>query len=623
MILSVIIPAYNCQIYLNPLIEVLQSQLSDETEVIVIDDGSKTPISVPKECTLIRKTNGGAASARNAGIDSAKGEYIAFIDADDMVREDYIEILLKKIKDEKPDYIYLSWETFGKGWDYKVSLKSIDDEFPPFNLCCWNRVYKRSLIGSTRFNENKAIAEDAQFIREVETKGKKKAFIPESIYFYRTDNEDSLTHKFSNGTLNMKRVVYNLPVVTEDMKYLLEETKELDKDSEVIIMTNRNEIPELARHAMIIKPQRIAGTELRGEQTNLFKQIPKPFKTQVVIYIGNAFNIGGVETWIYNFCANMHKFYDIMVLYDKHYGPEQIARLSQIVLVHKNMGRSIACDTLLNMRITDKPPKNVIAKQIIQVCHTCRMKDWKIQPEYDKLIYVSDTARKSFTEDGEVIYNMTYFEKPKRILKLVSATRLTFEKGEMRMLKFAEGLRARNIPFVWFVFTDRPLERKVDGIIEMLPTLDVRSYVQDADYLVQLSDCEAFCYSLVESLELGTPVITTPIEVLKELQIEDRVHGYIVPFDMKEVPYEEIYNEIPKITLQLDNEFIQSQWKKILGKTRPKEKTESPTTTVRILEDYGDMELGRNVKEGEVIAMRTPRAYMLIALGKAEVYIGT
>lgn len=623
MILSVIIPAYNCQIYLNPLIEVLQSQLSDETEVIVIDDGSKNPISVPKECTLIRKTNGGAASARNVGIDSAKGEYIAFIDADDMVREDYIEILLKKIKDEKPDYIYLSWETFGKGWDYKVSLKSVNDEFPPFNLCCWNRVYKRDLIGSTRFNENKAIAEDAQFIREVETRGKKKAFIPESIYFYRTDNEQSLTHRFSQGTLDMKRVVYNLPIVTKDMTYLIEETKELDKDSEVIIMTNKNEIPELSEHAMIIKPQAITGTELRGEPTNLFKPLPRPFRTQIVIYISNAFNIGGVETWIYNFCANMHEFYDIMVLYDKHYGPEQIERLSKIALVHKNMGRSIMCDTLLNMRITDKPPKNVAAKQIIQVCHTCRIKDWKIQPEYDKLIYVSDTARKTFKEPGEVIYNMTYPQKPRRILKLVSATRLTFEKGEKRILKFAEGLRARNIPFVWFIFSDKPLERKIDGIIEMLPTLDVGSFIQDADYLVQLSDSEAFCYSIVESLELGTAVITTPINVLEELQIEDGVHGYIVPFDMQGIDYEKIYNEIPKAILSIDNEFYQNEWKKLLGKTRPKEVESKPTMAIKILEDYGDVELGRYVRAGEVITMRTPRAMTLVALGKAEVDIGT
>lgn len=623
MKLSIIIPAYNANNYVHPLIENLRSQITKDVEIIVVDDGSKTPISVPKEFILLRKRNGGAASARNVGIDSAKGEYIAFIDADDNVREDYIEILLKKIEEENPDYIYLSWETFGKGWDYKVILKSMSDEFPPFNLCCWNRVYKRELIGDIRFNENKAIAEDAQFIREVETKGKKKAFIPESIYFYRTDNEQSLTHRFSKGTLDMKRVVYNLPIVTKDMTYLIEETKELDKDSEVIIMTNKNEIPELSEHAMIIKPQAITGTELRGEPTNLFKPLPRPFRTQIVIYISNAFDIGGVETWIYNFCANMHEFYDIMVLYDKHYGPEQIERLSKIVLVHKNMGRSIMCDTLLNMRITDEPPKNVAAKQIIQVCHTCRIKDWKIQPEYDKLIYVSDTARRTFKEPGEVIYNMTYPQKPKRNLKLVSATRLTFEKGEKRILKFAEGLRARNIPFIWFIFSDKPLERKVDGIIEMLPTLDVGSFIQDADYLVQLSDSEAFCYSIVESLELGTAVITTPISVLEELQIEDGVHGYIVPFDMQGIDYEKIYNEIPKAILHIDNEFYQNEWKKLLGKTRPKEVESKPTMAIKILEDYGDVELGRYVRAGEVITMRTPRAMTLIALGKAEVDIGT
>lgn len=629
MLLSIIIPAFNAEPYLKSLLNRLKGQLNDKVEIIVIDDGSKVPVKVPSGIILERQENKGAAAARNKGIDIAKGEYISFIDADDMVREDYIPKILETIKD-KPDYIYLSWETFGGGWDYKVKLKSVSDKFPPFNLCCWNRIYRRDMIGKVRFNEKKAVAEDAQFIREVKEEGKKKAFIPDSIYFYRTDNKNSLTKRMSKGLLDMKRIVYYFPTVTKDMEWLIEEAKKETETAEVIVMTNRNDLPKLREYAMVIPPQPIKGTELRGQSTSLYKKIPQPIKTQVVIYIKNAHDIGGVETWIYNFCMQMYKLYDIMVIYDDHFGAKQIERLAPFVMIHKNMGRQILCDTLLNMRITDAIPENINAKEIIQVCHTCQMKEnYKIQKEYDKIVFVSKAAAESFESQVgkkyKVIPNMTYPKDEKKILKLVSATRLTYEKGEDRIYKMAAGLKENNIPFIWMIFADRPLKKKIDGIIEMPQTLELKSFIEDADYLVQLSDVEAFCYSIVEALELNTPVITTPIKVLSELGFKDGKNGYTIPFNLSKVDYSKIYNNIPKFVYKYDNDKIVKQWQKLLGDSKPtgtyQSNSETTTMKIRIIEDYGDVELGRNVTAGEVLVMRTPRAQTIIAAGKAEVYI--
>lgn len=629
MLLSIIIPAFNAEPYLKSLLNRLKGQLNDKVEIIVIDDGSKVPVKVPSGIILERQENKGAAAARNKGIDIAKGEYISFIDADDMVREDYIPKILEAIKD-KPDYIYLSWETFGGGWDYKVKLKSVSDKFPPFNLCCWNRVYRRDMIGKVRFNEKKAVAEDAQFIREVKEEGKKKAFIPDSIYFYRTDNKNSLTKQMSKGLLDMKRIVYYFPTVTKDMEWLIEEAKKENETAEVIVMTNRNDLPKLREYAMVIPPQQIRGTELRGQSTSLYKKIPQPIKTQVVIYIKNAHDIGGVETWIYNFCMQMYKLYDIMVIYDDHFGAKQIERLAPFVMIHKNMGRQILCDTLLNMRITDAIPENINAKEIIQVCHTCQMKEnYKIQKEYDKIVFVSKAAAESFESQVgkkyKVIPNMTYPKDEKKILKLVSATRLTYEKGEDRIYKMAAGLKENNIPFIWMIFADRPLKKKIDGIIEMPQTLELKNFIEDADYLVQLSDVEAFCYSIVEALELNTPVITTPIKVLSELGFKDGKNGYTIPFNLSKVDYSKIYNNIPKFVYKYDNDKIVKQWQKLLGDSKPtgtyQSNSETTTMKIRIIEDYGDVELGRNVTAGEVLVMRTPRAQTIIAAGKAEVYI--
>ena len=96
--LSIIIPTYNCKDYTDELLSCLDKQMTDEVEVIVIDDGSKIPYETEyKWVNLIHKSNGGPASSRNTGLNKATGEYIAFIDGDDLVSDNYISALLKKI----------------------------------------------------------------------------------------------------------------------------------------------------------------------------------------------------------------------------------------------------------------------------------------------------------------------------------------------------------------------------------------------------------------------------------------------------------------------------------------------------------------------------------------------
>lgn len=612
--LSIIIPCYNAEPFIDELCKRLLPQLDEETEVLIIDDGSRFPyMAIDKRFKVIRKENGGVSSARNKGLEIAKGEYIAFIDADDLISEDYIKHIKDKISKE-PDVIWLSWEAFGT-WKVKVHLAE-GDNFPSWNLCVWNRVYKKSVIGDIRFNEKKRVAEDAQFIRDV--KAETIEYISKPIYFYRT-GQDSLTKRIAQGKVEMNRIVYHYNHITKDMTFLIDEMKKVYDESEIVVMTNKNDIEELSDYALVMKPSVIYGHELKGEKTSLFRRIPKAIKTQVVIYIGNALEIGGVETWIYNFCANMYKKYDIMVCYSDKMFPKQIERLSRFVMVHKIGINPIFCDTLLNMRITDSIPDEFVANQIIQVCHTCRMKDWKIQPNYDKLVYVSKTASETFNEEGEVIHNLTYYEEQKRPLVLITASRFTFEKGLNRMYLLAERFKEQGLEILWLVFTNKQIEQK-NGIIRMNPTLDIGGWIERADYLVQLSDTEAFCYSIVEALLRRTPVLTTPLPVLKELGFKEGKDGYILPFDMKDIDCEKIYKKIPKPKYINDNEFIEEQWCKLLGNSKPKGtyNTDNPILTVRALEFFGDLEIGRNIIEGEVLKMRRERALMWLSRGKVE-----
>lgn len=620
MKLSIIIPCYNAGPYFPELINRLIPQLNNSTEIIVVDDGSDIPVEQSSLYKLLRQQNGGVSCARNTGLDNSQGEYIAFIDADDLVSPNYIETILSTIDREDPDYIYLSWETIGLGWQQQVRLNSVNDEFPPFNLCCWNRIYKRSIIGDIRFNTTKKIAEDAEFIRKVQTAGLKKSFISDYLYFYRSDAKNSLTKRFADGKVDTQRVVYYFKKVTPKMDYLIDEFKALDTVAEVILMTEENYIPELSQYAMVIKPQVMKGTELRGEFTRLFQKIEIPVITQIVIFTARTFGIGGIETWIYNFCKNMSKYYDITILYDSA-DEHQIFRLSQMVQCIKNDKKPIInCDTLIINRISDKAPENVRYKKKIQMVHACKMMpQWTVPTDADEIVCVSQVVKDSFDlSTGRIINNMTAPAKISEPLLLVTATRSTFEKGMGRITALADLLDKNGINYLWFVFSDKKISVN-NHIINLEPTLDIQSYIKKADYLVQLSDQEGFCYSIVEALELGTAVLTTPIDVLPEIGFSDAENGYILPFNIADDKDIKRILNVPKFAYKYDNQKRIREWKKILGNTKPTH-SYRPTDKVEIVitMTYFDTEFCRNISPGEIIIVTQLRANAIIEAGFAR-----
>ena len=185
MRLSIITPYYKTLDKTKELAEVLEPQLTDEVEWIIIDDGcnEKELDKFKAKVIHLEENSGGASKPRNVGLDNVTGEYISFIDSDDLVTNDYIKTILDKTSEEW-NYCYISWQ--GK---HKFIIK---DKPLSWNCCIWNCVYKRSLIGNTRFREELILAEDYWFNQKVR-KGK-KANIEKILYFYR-NNPDSLTKK--------------------------------------------------------------------------------------------------------------------------------------------------------------------------------------------------------------------------------------------------------------------------------------------------------------------------------------------------------------------------------------------------------------------------------------------
>ena len=555
MKLSIIIPCYNAEPYIDELMKILMPQVTPDVEVIVVDDGSKFPYlpSFPG-VKVFRKENGGVSSARNMGLKKAKGEYISFVDADDLLASDYISRIMAALE-SNPDTVYLSWKSingkFGK------IIRGPEDEFNPWNRCVWNRVFSAEYIRNIRFDESLQVAEDDDFLKKL-PEAKSKTYIDVPVYFYRSGVKGGLTDRKLNGEFN-----------------------------------------------------------------------PPDILTQVVIYCGNAQTIGGVETFIYNFCKELCDKYDILVLYSEHMDARQIMRLAMFVPVMINTGKIIQCNTLINIRLTDEVPGNVRYKQRIQMSHTCQLAKsgkwhWTIKQNYDKLIFVSQAAADSFADQNleySVIPNFTDPEKPKKALLLVSACRLTWEKGEERMYDLAEQFRSANIPFVWLVFSAQSLKRVIPGVVHCPPTLDVRSYFERADYVVQLSDVESFCYTLAEALELGTPVLTTPLAVLPEIGFVEGENGYVLPFDMRNIDVQKIYAKIPKFeAVPCKNADIVKKWRKVLGKTQPTNQYHPDTEFVEVVvvENYGDLELNRNMNVGERVKMRAERAIMLMNRGVVE-----
>lgn len=176
MKLSIIIPYYKTYKEILQLFKVLKPQLNDNIEVIVIDDGCncKSLDKLPAKVIHLPINSGTASKPRNVGLDNATGDYIAFIDSDDMITSNYIsEIFNKMLK--KPDIIYLSW----KSNKHNVI---IDKKPPRWNCAVWCRVYRKDIIGNLRFNEELRIAEDWEFNSKLHPYYTKA--IKQQIYIY-------------------------------------------------------------------------------------------------------------------------------------------------------------------------------------------------------------------------------------------------------------------------------------------------------------------------------------------------------------------------------------------------------------------------------------------------------
>lgn len=286
-----------------------------------------------------------------------------------------------------------------------------------------------------------------------------------------------------------------------------------------------------------------------------------------ILYFDNINSIGGVEQYFY-YLAKKYNKYDITIIYST--GDEkQIKRLRELVRVKKFTGQRIKCKKAFfnySKQIIDY----IDAEEYIEVIHYVPDEIDKpiLHPKINRYLGVSQLVCNRFKEltgvKCELAYNPVEIDIPRKVLVLCSATRLTWEKGKKRYLKLSQALKEENIPYIWYVFTNDTNEIDDPNIIYMKPSLNAIDYMAMADYVVSLSDKESYGIMINEALKVGTPIICTDIEILKELGIKDKVHGYILDMDMKNIPVNNIYNNIPKFKYEPPKDT----WDKILEHTK-------------------------------------------------------
>lgn len=202
---SVIVPIYNVEKYLKQCIESILNQTFYDFELILVEDGS--PDSCCKICdnyhlldsriVVIHKENGGLSDARNAGLEIAKGEYIVFVDSDDWIEPQYLEILYNKISEYNADIVICGYYITDENGNIEKNIVTKKEYILDSNQAlnelvkdkkienyAWNKIYKYSLFKNIRYPVGK-IFEDIYTTYKLFLLASKIGVINFSLYNYR------------------------------------------------------------------------------------------------------------------------------------------------------------------------------------------------------------------------------------------------------------------------------------------------------------------------------------------------------------------------------------------------------------------------------------------------------
>ena len=242
-LISIIIPVYKVEKYLEKCIESVLKQTYTNLQIILVDDGS--PDNCGKICDeyakkdprieVIHKVNGGLSDARNVGIAKAKGKYIGFVDSDDYIKEDMYEILINLIKEYDADVSICNLYDVIDGKEYIRNNENGIQEYSRLEILkevlldeniqsyAWNKLYKKELFDEIKYPIGKKY-EDIGTTFYVFEKCNKIVVTSEPEYYY-LKRSDSLVNNVTESTvldytdIIIQRYLYTQKNIEELRKY--------------------------------------------------------------------------------------------------------------------------------------------------------------------------------------------------------------------------------------------------------------------------------------------------------------------------------------------------------------------------------------------------------------------
>ncbi len=235
-LISIIVPVYNVENYIRRCVDSLINQTYKNLEIILVDDGSPDNSGAicdeyaqrDSRVKVIHKENGGVSSARNIGLENARGEYIGFIDSDDYVDAQMYEVLYTSLSDNDadiamgiyalensdgefiPHYVGENPEVFDRAQTIAQMLKQVK-----YTCSLWDKLFCAKLIGDTRFDETISHNEDLLFVYQLMKNSNKAVYTPKPMYYYCNNEQSASRVSFSDKNTTMLKAQ---TLVLEDIK---------------------------------------------------------------------------------------------------------------------------------------------------------------------------------------------------------------------------------------------------------------------------------------------------------------------------------------------------------------------------------------------------------------------
>lgn len=224
-LVSIIVPVYNAEKYIDNCVTSVVNQTYSKWELLLIDDGSFDSSGMicdnysrlNSRIRVVHQKNLGVSAARNRGIECAEGEYIAFLDVDDALPQESLKTLVNSLIDNNADVAM--GITCGEKWENHSSVEiwkgedgirySLMDD--PYTCAAWGKLYRRELIGETRFDREIKINEDSLFVFQIMCKKPVCVCVNKEIYQYIQVSGSASRSDFSEKYFDILKV--------SDLKY--------------------------------------------------------------------------------------------------------------------------------------------------------------------------------------------------------------------------------------------------------------------------------------------------------------------------------------------------------------------------------------------------------------------